>query len=333
MALLANELLKNADMDDAAKAFLADLDLGYLEAESNVGDDELSSMSKSFFRAKNRVLVIGSDMFAHSRAKNIAKLAALIEKYSDFSLLVVPNDVNTIGASLICELDEDIACENVVGYNAAGAYVIAASDDADMKVPALNQQEGTVVNLDNRVLPLNAALGFDGYELNDIANAFGIESEHTIDYTKELPQSAGFKAVAFDSLENFLGKFGEDERGYLLDTISCEMDGVIEEVAELPEYNGTVIYLANPVLQFNNFTARTRQLERDTSLRGSAQFAAAAKISDGDEVEISLGDLKEKRVFKLDDELKGTIALKPTFDSSYNYGNYRFLKSKIVRVM
>ncbi len=333
MALLANELLKNADLDDATKAFLDDLDLGYLEAESNVGDDELSLMSKSFMRAEKKVLVIGADMFAHARAENIAKLAATIEKYTDFSLLVVPNEVNSIGVSLICDLDVDEEGSNVVGYNAHGAFIIAADESADLVVPALNQQEGTVVNIDNQVLPLNAALGFDGYELNDIANALAIEAKHSIDYTKELPESAGFKAVEFDDLENFLGKFGEDERGYLLDSVACTMDGKLEEVAELPEYNGTVIYQANPVLQFNGFTNKTKQLEKDTALRGSAQFAAAAKVSDGDEIEISLGDSTQRRVFKLDDELKGTIALNPTFDSGYEYGSYRFLKSKIVRVM
>ena len=333
MALLANELLKNADVDEATKAFLEDLDLGYLEAESNVGDDELTFMRKSFARSQNKVLVIGSDMFAHERATNIAKLAATIEKYTDFSLLVVPNEVNTIGASLICDLDTDENLTNVVAYNAQGDYIISALENADLVVPALNQQEGTVVSIDNRVLPLNAALAFDGYELNDIAKAFGIESENTIDYTKSLPQERGFEAVEFDALENFLGEFGEDERGYMLHEVNCSMDGQLEEVAELPEYNGTVIYQANPVLQFNSFTNVTRQLERDTALRGSAQFAAAAKISDGDEVEISLGKTTQKRLFKLDDELKGTIALNPTFDSGYDYGSYRFLKSKIVRVV
>jgi len=333
MALLANELLKDADLDDATKAFLKDLDLGYLEAESNVGDDELSLMSKSFMRAEKKVLIVGSDMFAHSRAANIAKLAATIEKYTDFSLLVVPTAVNSAGVSLICDLDVDEKLENVVAYNAEGDYIIAADEDADLSVPALNQQEGTVVSIDNRVLPLNAALGFEGYELNDLANALEIEAENTIDYTEKLPQEKGFQAVEFDSLENFLGSFGEDKRGYLLETPSCKMDGKLDEVAELPEYNGCVVYQANPVLQFNTFTAKTKQLEKETLLRGSAQFAAAAKISDGDEVEIHLGEMTQKRVFKLDSELKGTIALNPTFDSGYDYGSYRFLKSKIVRVM
>ncbi len=333
MALLANELLKNADLDDTTKAFFDNLDLGYLEAESNIGDDELSFMSKLFMRAEKKVLVVGADMFAHARVQNIAKLAAIIEKHTDFSLLIVPNEVNTVGVSLICDLDVEEDLSSVVGYNAHGEYIIAADENADFIVPALNQQEGTVVGIDNQVLPLNAALSFNGYELNDIASAFCIEAENTIDYTKELPQSVGFKGVEFDSLENFLGEFGEDERGYQLESIECVMDGKLEEVAELPEYNGTVIYQVNPVLQFNSFTNKTKQLERDTTLRGSAQFAAVAKISDGDEVEISLGDATQKRVFKLDDELKGTIALNPTFDSGYNHGSYRFLKSKIVRVV
>jgi NADH-quinone oxidoreductase subunit G len=284
-------------------------------------------------RAQKKVLIIGSDVFAHARAANIAKLAALIEKYTDYSLLVIPREVNTVGASLICDLDSDEDLGNVVGYNARGEFIITASDDADLTTPAFNQQEGTVVSIDNRLLPLNAALGFDGYELNDIANALGIEKEYTIEYTKELPQEKGFKAVEFDALENFLDAFGEDTRGYLLDEIACDADGSVEEIAELPEYNGTITYDVDPVLQFNKFTAKTKQLQEEAVLSGSAQFAAAAKISDGDVVEITTGSETIQRTFRLDSELKGTIALNPTFDRDVDASQYRFHKSKIVRVM
>jgi len=333
MALLANALLKDADLSDSEKKYFDDLDLGYLEAESNVGDDEISLMLQSFKRAQNYVLVLGGDIFAHPRAKNIAKLAAMIEKYTAFSFAVIPNEVNTLGVSLICDLDVDEKIDNVVGYNADGEFIISSLDNADLAVGALNQQEGTVVSIDNRVLPLNVALPFDGYTLNDLANHFGVGAENTIDFTKELNPASGFKAVEFDALENFLAPNGDDVRGYLLDEVSCSTDGELEEVDELPEFNGTVIYHSNPVLQFNAYTAKTSQLEKDTTLRGSAQFAAAAKISDGDEVEISFASTSIKRVFKLDDELKGTIALNPTFDMSVDASRYRFEKSKIVRVM
>ena len=333
LALIANELLKEADLSKNERAFFNNLDLGYLEAESNVGDDELSAMSKSFIRSQNKVLVIGSDVLAHKNSKNIAKLAAIIEKYTDFSLMIVPEQVNTLGVSLICDLDNDEKIDNVVGYNADGEFIISSKSNANLAIPALNQQEGTVVSVDNRVLPLNVAISFDGFTLNDLANKLDIRKEHSIEYTKELPISSGFKDIEFDSLENFVDKYGNDNRGYILDEVECKADGKLDEIDELPEFNGTIIYNSNPVLQFNNYTNITKQLEKDTTLRGSAQFATAAKISDGDEVEITYASNVIKRVFKLDKELKGTIALNPTFDLDVENSEYKFLKSKIVRVV
>lgn len=333
LALIANKLLLNADISDEERAFFDDLDLGYLEAESNVGDDELELMMASFSRAQKRVLVIGSDLFAHPSASNIAKLAAIIEKYTTFSLVVIPSELNTLGVSLICDLDKESECENIVGYNAGGDFTMGSLANVDLATPALNQQEGTVVSIDNRVLALNVAVGFDGYTLNDIANKLEISKENTIDYTQELPIASGFKPIEFDALENFFDKYGDDIRGYTLDEVNCEASASLDEIEELPEFNGSVIYHSNPVGQFNNFTFATKQLQRDTSLRGSAQFAAAAKISDGDEVEIHFGTQVVKRVFKLDSELKGTVALHPTFDISVNASEYKFLKSKIVRVV
>ena len=333
LALLAHVILADADLDENEREFFDDLDLGYIYAETNIGEEELSDMINSFTRAKNRVLIIGNDLIAHERSDNIAKLAALIEKYSSFSLVIVPREVNTLGCSLINALDIDEDVPNVVGYNAKGSFVISSLEGADLSIPALNQQEGTVVSIDNRVLPTNVALGFDGYTLNDIANALDVEKENTVDYTKELSENSGFKTIEFDNLENFLSKMGDDIRGYLLDEVTCKSDGKLEELDDLPEFNGTIIYHSDPVLQFNNLTNTAKQLERDNFLRGSAQFSVAARISDGDMVEVSFGSTTIQREFKLDSELKGTIALNPTFDMSVDAGRYRFEKSKIVRVV
>ncbi|WP_310442008.1 2Fe-2S iron-sulfur cluster-binding protein [Sulfurimonas sp.] len=333
MALLAQTILQDADLDERERAFFEELDFGYLYAETNIGEEELSHMMNSFSRAKKRVLIIGNDLIAHDRSSNIAKLAALIEKYSDFSLVVVPREANTLGVSLINSLDRDEKnISNVVGYNAKGDFVISSLEGADLAIPALNQQEGTVVSIDNRVLPTNVALEFDGYTLNDIAKAFKIDKKETIDYTIELNKKAGFKTIAFDDLENFLSPLGEDNRGYLLDEVICKADGELEELDDMPEFNGTIVYHCDPVLQFNNYTSKTTQLPKENFLLGSAQFGVAARIADGDMVEISFGQTKIQRKFKLDSELKGTIALNPTFDISVDASRYRFEKSKIVRV-
>ena len=333
IALLANAILENVEITKKDRAFFDGLDLGYLSAESNIGEEEFTFMMKSFTRAKKRSLIIGSDLIAHEKAQNIAKVAALIEKYTEFSVVVVPSQVNTLGVSLINSLDKDEElADNVVGYNDRGNFVISSLDFANLAVPALNQQEGTFVTIDKRVVPTNVALPFDGYTLCDLLGAVGINHKNTIDCTKELDTELGFKTVEFDDLENFLTDKGEDVRGYLLENVKCKMDGKLDTVDELPEFNGAVVYHVNPVLQFNAYTNKTKQLERDTSLRGSAQFAQAAKISDGDRVEIQYGSNTLTREFKLDDSLKGTVALNPTFDTGIDSGIYRFQKSKIVRV-
>ena len=188
------------------------------------------------------VLILGADLYAHPRAENIARLAALFEKASGFKVLIIPSQTNTLGVSMICDLDEK-AEGFTVGYNEEGDFVLTSlgSDGRDnaLDMPALNQQEGTFVNIDKRVVPLNAAIGFGGYELNDLANALGIKKEFTIDYTKEL-----FDGVAFDDLPNRFLNDGTEDRGYVLKAKEVEANGKLEDVAELEEMNGTLIYLS-----------------------------------------------------------------------------------------
>jgi len=333
IALLAKEILQGKETLKKIEKFLNDLDEGYLEAESNVGEEEFTQMSQQFKRAKTKTLIAGADLYAHPRAANIAKILGVIEKYSEYKVLLVPSQTNTLGVSLICDLDKEEKVDNLVGYNEKGDFSISSMDvDADMLVPALNQQEGTLTNIDKQVLPTNVALGFDGKCLNDLANELGVEATYTIDYTPQLPQENGFKPIEFDTLENFLGKLGEDNRGYKLENSDVSVNYTLEDVEELAEFNGTVIYHANPVLQFNKYTAKATELPKENFLRGSAQFAVAAKISDGDTIKIDLGDCVIERTFKLDDELKGTIAINPTYDLNLSANRYRFEKSKIERV-
>ena len=235
----------------------------------------------------------------------------------------------------MCDLDVDGAASNVVGYNAAGDFVIGTSAGAKLAMPAMNQQEGTLVSIDNQLLPTNVGVGYNGYVLNDIACALGVTAEYTVSYTEELPADAGFKAVAFDSLGNFYSALGADERGYVLENVEVEANGTVEAVADLPEFNGTVIYHCDPVNQFNANTAKAKQLEADTALYGSEQFATAAKIKDGESVVIEAGARTIKRTFRVDSALKGTVALNPTFDLELEEalsGQYRFEKAKIYGV-
>jgi NADH-quinone oxidoreductase subunit G len=331
VALLAKVLIdENIVTNKTVKDFLSNLDEGNLSAQSNVGEEELALLAKKQLRAKVSTLIIGQDILGHRNANNIAKLVALIEKYTIYNVVIVPSKTNTLGVSLICDLDEK-AKGYTVGYNIKADYTLSALGDGDLDMPALNQQEGTLTSLDKRVTPLNVAVPFGGFTLNDIANALGLYAKNTINYTVNLGEINGFKAISFDDLENFYSDLGEDIRGYVLNNINLdETTFKLEDVEELPSFDGSVVYACEPVLEFNQFTHKSHQLKnQDVLLVGSAQFALASKINDGDKVKFEIDGTEYERIFKLDSELKGTIALNHTFDKENDASLYRFSQVKI----
>ncbi len=332
MALLVQRLV--CDVDDATKRYLDSLDDGYLSAESNFGEDELDEIAAMLSRKESRVIILGADLLSHPRAENIAVLASLLQRYAGFKVLVVASQINTVGVSLICDLDlDDKSIDGTVGYGMPAEFTISYDDSADLQVAPLSQQEGTVVTLDHQLLPLNVAVEFNGYVLNDIANILGIGKRDTVDFTSELPQSAGFKSTAFDLLENFYQHDGLDTRGYFIDQTESGANSTLEDIEDLAEFNGTVIYRCDEVLQFNALTAKCAALGADSALVGSAQFAVAARVSDGDLITITSAGTDRVREFKLDNTLKGTIALEPMVDREplSLLGRYRYEKVTITK--
>lgn len=314
LALLAQQLL--ADRTDAKTGrILQGLDTGYLSAESNIGEEEIALIQKAMRRKSRFSLIVGEDCYSHARSENIARLAALFERYGGFNVIAVSPKTNSLGVSLICDLD-DKAGSYTVGYNTTGDFVLSALGGGDLAMPALNQQEGTFTSVDKRVVPTHVALPFGGYVLNDIANVLGVKARYTIEYTRKLPEEKGYRVIDFDAIDYRFDMQHGETRGYFLQSIDVETDGTVEEVANLPEYNGGVIYNCNPVLQFGQFTVKAHQLaDEQPVLSGSSQFAAAVKLEDGAVLMMDVGGEKLQRVFRIDRELKGTIALNPTYDS------------------
>ncbi len=199
IALLAYYLLEGERLPVKTRSFLEELDIAYLEAESNTGEEEFEETVALFKAANTKVLILGDDVMAHPRAQNIAKICALIENSYDISIYIASSLVNEVKISQTSALDAEL-----------------------------------------------------------------------------------------------------------------------QEVEDLPEYNGTVIYNAHGVD------------ENDKSLHGSVQFANAARISDGDFISIAFGGQTINREFKIDNELKGTIAINPTFDVAVQ--GYKFERSRINKI-
>ena len=333
LALLAKTLLDGKIDVKKIESFLKELDEGYLSAESNVGEEELEAVRNSLARCRRIALVVGEDCINHPRASQIARLAALFERFGGFSVLPVAPKTNSLGVALVCDLDETPG-EYTIGYNAPGDFVLSALGEGDLDMPALNQQEGTFTTLDKRVVPTNVALPFRGYVLNDIACALGVETAYTIDYTRQLPTDRGFEAVRFDDIPYHFSNREGEVRGYELRRLKHGVDSTLEEIAELPEFNGPVLYRCDPVMQFGPQTWRASQLSgEEPALLGSRQFAVAAKLEEGMRVKVTVDGVEMERVFKIDPDLKGTIALNPTFDLGLSEdllsSNYRYSQSKI----
>jgi len=333
-ALLVETLLRETELPASVRALLDDLDIGNLSAESNVGEEEFEALLVALANKKERVLIVGSDLYGHPRAENIAKLLALLERYAGFSIMLTPPSTNTLGVALICELDEAVEGKSV-GYNVQADFILSSRGEGDLDMPALNQQEGTFTMLDKKAVPTNAAVSYGGYVLNDLAAALGLASQYTIDYTASLPVKKGYKAVDFDALPDTFDLLGRENRGYTLEVLDVESTLEIEEIEELDGYDGVVIYQCDSAETVAESIRPSEAAGRYPALKGSQQFATAAKLQDGEVIAFKIEDVAFKRVFRIDTSMKGTIALNPVFDmglSAALLSSYRFNRLKFQRV-
>jgi len=333
VALLAETFLAEKEVPKVVREILDDLDIGNLSAESNVGEEELEALAVSLQRQQPISLVIGGDLYTHPRAENIARLLALLERYAGFSVMLVPPSTNTLGVALICDLDDEVTGQTL-GYHVKADFVLSATGEGDLDMPALNQQEGTFTTLDKRIVPTHAALAYEGYTLKDLANALGVVAKYTITYTEELPLSQGYQAIHFDALPDRFDLSGENHRGYVLNEIETEVHLTLDEVEELDGYDGVVVYHCDTQTDQANIV-RAIDEEKYPALTGSHQFAMAAKLRDGEVIEFEIDEVTFKRVFRIDTSMKGTIALNPVFDmglSAALLSSYRFNRLKFQRV-
>jgi len=262
-------------------------------------------------------LIAGEDLYNHPKSKNLAKLLGLIQKYTDFRVVIIPSQTNTLGVSIICDLSKNRG-KFTLGYNVKADVTLSALGKGDLDMPALNQQEGTFTSMNKRVVPTNAALPYNGYCLNDIANELGLDAEFTIDYTAKLPTRRGFKAVAFDSLPNEFTRAGVENRGYLLSSKIVTCKDEVDEISETKAMNSP-LYLANPVQQFSAFTNRAHQLNQAGSLYASSEFLEKRELKSGDMVVVKGSDGVKLTVrVEVDLMISGDIPYLPTFDTKLN---------------
>ena len=241
-----------------------------LGGDASKFDDIFAKMMK---KKENFSMMLGEDLYYHDKAENIAKLVALVEATCPINIVMTPPKSNALGVALICDLD-DAQSGYTVGYNENGDFKLSALGTGDLDMPAMNQQEGTLCNIGKRVLPTNAAVEYNGYELNDLMKALVGAPELTIDWTATLPADRGFNGVAFDSLTNSFDNDGTDNRGYVL--VSSNVETELPEVEKCDEnavLEGDIAYRCNPARQFNDFTDKSHEIFETFALYASVEKA------------------------------------------------------------
>eukprot|EP01155_Anaeramoeba_flamelloides_P002014 Anaeramoba_flamelloidesa1056830_33.p1 GENE.a1056830_33~~a1056830_33.p1 ORF type:complete len:256 (+),score=28.92 a1056830_33:79-846(+) len=144
LALLASFLIK--EPNGKTKTYLDELDIGYLSAESNVGEEELEELVSRFDSKDKKLLILGSDLLNHSRADNIAKLIDMIEIYSGFMVLFIDKEMASKGTDI-----EDV--EELDTYNGCVIYGFESSDNEIIKgaqafATAAKIKAGDMVNVE-----------------------------------------------------------------------------------------------------------------------------------------------------------------------------------------
>ncbi|MCD4757894.1 MAG: NADH-quinone oxidoreductase subunit G [Arcobacteraceae bacterium] len=302
-----------------------------------IGADEslLEKLESMLDKKDTYSLIIGEDCITHPNSQNIAKLAAMVEKYTDFKVLVVPTQTNTLGVSLLCDLDV-IASGKTVGYNMKADFQLSALGDGDIDMPVLSQQEGTFVNMNKTVVPTNAAVSYDGYALSDLANEIlDIKVKNTIDYTATL-----FNKVPFDCLENHYTNDRVEHRGYKLEAqaVTLDEENLKTEFKTINcEENEYIVYSGNPINQFNEFTAVSNQLKNDiVALYLSESLKDKLQLEDNNKVEVESNGITITLEVRVDSDLEGDISYIPTFDKNIDtknlFDNCRYSKANLRRV-
>jgi NADH-quinone oxidoreductase subunit G len=267
---------------------------------------------KMMKKKENFSMMLGEDLYYHDKAENIAKLVALVEATCDIDVVMTPPKSNALGVALICELD-DAQSGYTVGYNENGDFRLSALGTGDLDMPAMNQQEGTLCSIAKRVLPTNAAVEYNGYELNDLIQALVGAPELTIDWTAMLPTDRGFKALAFDSLPNSFTNEGVDNRGYRLETSNVETE--LPEVEKFDEdalLEGEIAYRCNPARQFNDFTDKSHEIFETFALYASVEKAESL----GEKVEVVFDNGSITLDVVADNKITGDIVKVPDFKAA-----------------
>ncbi|WP_072682264.1 hypothetical protein [Arcobacter sp. LA11] len=129
-SLLLDTFVKKSD--EKVQAYIDDLDIGYISAESSAGEEEFEEAYERALEKSEKTLILGRDIFTHERVENITKILSVIRKYSDLTVVCLDKEYQHIINEILDEnLDE---VEELDSYNGTVVYRTYGEEDTNILV-------------------------------------------------------------------------------------------------------------------------------------------------------------------------------------------------------
>lgn len=173
LAMLLNMFCQN----ESLKEKLDEFDIGYLSAESNVGEEEIEEIYELSLSKENLALVISDDLFKHKNSQNIKALLNNIKNSTKFELVCncdLGNDDNineieeldTYDGSVIYTSLKAINKSELIG-SATFAKLAKVNDNDSIEINFGGESLSAIFKLDNS---LKGTIGLYSSENHNVLN-------------------------------------------------------------------------------------------------------------------------------------------------------------------
>ncbi len=129
-SLMLDTFVKQSD--EKVQSFIADLDIGYISAESSAGEEEFEEAYDRGLEKSVKTLILGRDIFTHERVENITKILSVIRKYSDLNVVCLDKEYQDIINEILDENLEEL--EELDSYNGTVVYRTYGEEDTNILV-------------------------------------------------------------------------------------------------------------------------------------------------------------------------------------------------------
>ena len=140
VALLLYEFA-NKGADSKLDDFINALDYGYLSAESNVSEEELSEIKNQIRTRKKPLLLVGDDIAYHAQKSNILNMLSALKSHSILEVICAENLSSDFSLKPLANLPEHNGCMIFVAQDSRESSIDSSKDSHESNTEKQDSSE------------------------------------------------------------------------------------------------------------------------------------------------------------------------------------------------